>query len=84
MVAPTDEGAIVMVRYDAQNFERDVVNDPLRTRLVLGAFLKRPRPELRLFYVDHHDGWFDVYWVDAGLFAVGGHDPDPPPGEPEQ
>lgn len=30
---------------------------------------ERPYPHMRLWYVEHHDMHFDVYWVDAQLLV---------------
>jgi len=37
----------------------------------------RPYPYMRLFYVEHHNGFFDVYWVDAELLIPEGPIPIP-------
>lgn len=36
---------------------------------------ERPYPHMRLFYVDHNNAGFDVYWVDADLLVPAGKIP---------
>lgn len=58
---------LVMTRHRVLELPR--FKSPKSQRVAIGAKLRRPFPEARIYQVTHADGWFYVYWISASLTA---------------